>query len=119
MRIEIAEIENRNLYRVWHDGAVIIERTTSPMRAAARVLLMRGVANLDDVLEMTRRGSNQVDLLATISDAALLEAPTEPDEGDADPDGLSDSPEVPEATPPALKTAAVPSEWDSAKPGPR
>jgi hypothetical protein len=56
MRIEIAEIENRNIYRVWHDGAVIIERTTTPMRAAARVLLMRGRANLDDVLEMTRRG---------------------------------------------------------------
>jgi hypothetical protein len=24
MRIEIAEIENRNIYRVWHDGAVLV-----------------------------------------------------------------------------------------------
>lgn len=24
MRIEIAEIENRNVYRVWHDGKVIV-----------------------------------------------------------------------------------------------
>jgi hypothetical protein len=30
MRIEIAEIENRNVYRVWHDGAVLIERTPAP-----------------------------------------------------------------------------------------
>ena len=37
MRIEITEIENHNTYGVWHDGAVLIERTTSPMRAAARV----------------------------------------------------------------------------------
>jgi hypothetical protein len=33
MRIEIAEIENRNIYRVWHDGAVLIEHRT---RRAAR-----------------------------------------------------------------------------------
>jgi hypothetical protein len=70
MRIEIAEIENRNIYRVWHDGAVIIERTATPMRAAARVLLDRGVAKLDDVLEMVRRGSDQIDMRATIWDAA-------------------------------------------------
>jgi hypothetical protein len=38
VRIEIAEIENRNVYRAWHDGEVLIERTTSPMRAAARAL---------------------------------------------------------------------------------
>jgi hypothetical protein len=55
MRIEVAEIVNRNIYRVWHNGAVLIERTTTPMRAAARVLLDRGVAGLDDVLEMGRR----------------------------------------------------------------
>lgn len=36
VRIEIAEIENRNVYRAWHDGEVLIERTTSPMRAAAQ-----------------------------------------------------------------------------------
>ena len=38
MRIEIAEIENRNIYRVWHDGAVLIERTTVRLmfRRAAR-----------------------------------------------------------------------------------
>jgi hypothetical protein len=34
MRIEITEIENHNSYRVWHDAAVLIERTTSPMCAA-------------------------------------------------------------------------------------
>jgi hypothetical protein len=47
MRIEITEIENHNTYRVWHDGAVLIEWTTSPMRAAARVLLARGAVGLD------------------------------------------------------------------------
>jgi len=52
----------------------------------------------------------------TVLDLGNLDAHTH---GDADPDGLSDSSEVPEATPPALKTAAVPSEWDSAKPRPR
>ena len=31
---------------------------------------MRGVAGLNDVLEMVRRGSDQVDMRATISDAA-------------------------------------------------
>jgi hypothetical protein len=68
VRIEISEIENRSAYRVWHDGAVIIERTATPMRAAARVLLMRGAAGLDDVLEMVRRGGDRVDLRVTISD---------------------------------------------------
>ena len=47
MRIEITGIENHNTYRVWHDGAVLIERTTLPMRTAARVLLARGAAGLD------------------------------------------------------------------------
>ena len=46
MRVEVSEIENRNIYRVWYDGVVLIERTTSPMRAAARVLLNRGVLHL-------------------------------------------------------------------------
>src|SRR6478735_11149505 len=70
MRIEIAEIENRGIWRVWYDGAVLIERTTSPMRAAARVLLDRGIVSLDDVLEMTRRGRDQVDMRATVGVAA-------------------------------------------------
>jgi hypothetical protein len=47
MRIEITEIENHNSYRVWHDAAVLIERTTSPMCAATRVFLARGAAGLD------------------------------------------------------------------------
>ena len=71
IRIEIAEIENRNIYRVWHDGAVLIERTTTPMRAAARVLLDRGVAAPADVMEMVRRGCDQVDMRGTIGAAAL------------------------------------------------
>ena len=57
MRIEIAEIENRNVYRVRHDGEALIERTMTPLRAAARVLLDRGVADLDDVLEMVWKRS--------------------------------------------------------------
>jgi hypothetical protein len=65
MRIEITEIENHNTYRVWHDGAASIERTTSPMRAAARVLLARGAVGLD-----AARDAIRVDMRATISDAA-------------------------------------------------
>ena len=92
IRIEIAEIENRNIYRVWHDGAVIIERTATPMRAAARVLLDRGVAELDDMLEMVRPGSDQVDMRARIADAAGTGGHTDADEGNADHGGQSDSP---------------------------
>jgi hypothetical protein len=111
MRIEIAEIENRNIYRVWHDGAVIIERTATPMRTAARVLLARG-ADPDDVLELVRRGRDQVDLRARIADVALLGGHTDADEGNADHGGLSDSPETREATRPAFKRPLRPSESD-------
>src|SRR6476620_9158135 len=69
IRIEIAEIENRNIYRVWHDGVVLIERTATPMRAAARVLLDRAEAAPADMLEMVRRGSDRVDMRGTIADA--------------------------------------------------
>jgi hypothetical protein len=58
---------------------------TRPSRAAARVLLDRGVAGLDDVLEMVRRGRDQVDMRATISDAAG------PDDN-ADPLGIGSDP---------------------------
>ena len=112
MRIEIAEIENRNIYRVRHDGAVLIERTSTPMRAAARVLLDRGVASLDDVLEMVRRGSDQVDMRARSADAALSGGHRDVDEGNAGHGGQSDSPEPPEATRPALKRPLRPSESD-------
>jgi hypothetical protein len=98
VRVEIAEIENRNIYRVWHHGAVLIERTTSPMRAAARVLLDRGVAGLDDELEMVRRGSDQVDMRATISDAAGPDDNSDPlgiGHDPADYSGLSDDGPLP------------------------
>jgi hypothetical protein len=113
MRIEIAEIESRNIYRVWHDGAVIIERTATPMRAAARVLLDRHLAGLDDVLEMVRRGSDQVDMRGRIGDVALPEGHSGRDEGDADDGGQSDSGGMPEAARHALKRPQRPSESDS------
>ena len=73
MRIEIAEIENRNIYRVWYGGGVIVERTGSPMVAAARILLRRG-ADPGEVLEMVRRGRDQVDMCGTIGAAARADA---------------------------------------------
>jgi hypothetical protein len=66
MRIEITVIENHNSYRVWHDAAVLIERTTSPMCAAARVFLARGAAGLD------AHGCDQMDMRATTSNADPL-----------------------------------------------
>jgi hypothetical protein len=103
IRIEIAEIENRSIYRVWHGGVVLIERTTTPMRAAAP----------DDVIEMTRRGSNRVDMRARIGAVALLEGHSGRDEGDADDGGQSDAPEQLEAARRALKRPQRPSESDS------
>lgn len=73
MRIEIAEIENRNIYSVWYEGEVIIERTGSPIVAAARVLLRRG-ADPGEMLEMVRRGRDQVDMRGTIGAAARADA---------------------------------------------
>ena len=42
MRIEIAEVRNRSVYRVWHVGEVIIASTTTPLLSAARILLDPG-----------------------------------------------------------------------------
>jgi hypothetical protein len=92
---------------------VLIERTTTPMRAAARVLLDRGLAAPADVIEMVRRGCDQVDLRGTIGAAALPEGHSGRDEGDADDGGQSDAPELLEAARHALKRPLRPSESDS------
>ena len=42
MHIEIADIRNRGVYRVWHDGEIIIASTATPLLSAARILLARG-----------------------------------------------------------------------------
>jgi hypothetical protein len=69
MQIEIAEIERRNVYRVWYEGEVIVASTTAPLALAARVLLDRG-ADPDETLEMVRRGKDQVDVRAKLGQLA-------------------------------------------------
>ena len=102
IRIEIVEIENRNIYRVWHDGAVLIKRTTRPLAAAARILLARG-ADPDGMIEMARLGRDQVDMRATIKNAALSGGKRRLEEDGTGLDGQSDNPAVLQAAPPALK----------------
>jgi hypothetical protein len=111
IRIEIAEIENRNVYRVWHDGAVLIERTTTPLASAARILLARG-SDPNDVIEMTRRGSSRVDMRAKVGAVALPEAVLGGGEASADDGGLSDSPETLRPLVPSLNRPLRPSESD-------
>ena len=65
MRVEIAEIENRAVYRVWHDGEQIVATSPVPEISAARFLLEHG-ADPDETLEFVRRGSDRVDIRAKI-----------------------------------------------------
>jgi hypothetical protein len=81
MRIEIEAIKNRDQYRVWADGKVIIRKTTTPLCSAARALMAQGV-DPNTMLEKVRRGSDRVDMRARVGDAAKLTV-REPADGDA------------------------------------
>lgn len=54
-------------YRVWHEGAVLIESTRQAFFDAARELSKRGVTGR---LQMKRRGRAQIDMSALIAVAA-------------------------------------------------
>lgn len=71
MRIEIAEIENRGRYTVWYNGDMVCNSTRTPLCSAARELLARGF-DPNIMLEKVRRGSDRVDMRATIGGAAKL-----------------------------------------------
>lgn len=56
-------------YRVWHDGAVLIESAREPLCEAARALVKKGVTGR---LQMRRLGSEQIDMSGLIAVLAPL-----------------------------------------------